>query len=70
MEEIIGRLRPDFQEMLRLRYAEELPYTEIAERLRMSPTAVGEKLWRIRDLLRSRLRKEDSIAFRESGIAM
>ena len=69
MEDIIGKLRPDYQEIIRMRYVEELTYSEIGERLRMTSTAVGEKLWRIREYLRSRLRKTDfETAMETSGL--
>lgn len=59
MEQIVGKLRPDFQEILRLRYIDGLSYAEIGKLLAMTAAAVGEKLWRIREHLRGRLRRKD-----------
>lgn len=55
MEQIIGRLRSDYREILLLRYVEGFSYAEIGKRVGLSPTAVGEKLWRARRFLRLRL---------------
>ena len=59
MDELVTGLRPDYQEILRMRYIEELSYAEIGRRLKMTPTAVGEKLWRIREYMRKRHRRTE-----------
>ena len=59
MEELVAGLRPDYQEILRMRYVEELSYSEIGKRLGMTSTAVGEKLWRIREYMRNRHRRAE-----------
>ena len=59
MDELVSGLRPDYQEILRMRYVEELSYAEIGKRLDMTPTAVGEKLWRIREYMRVRHRRTE-----------
>lgn len=40
MKDAIGRLRPDHQEVIRLRCFEELPHVEVAERMQRTETAV------------------------------
>lgn len=52
----IGKLSVDYQEIMIMRHVNNLSYKEIARRLEMTVSAVGEKLWRIRQLLRQRLR--------------
>ncbi len=53
----IASLREDYREIIILRHIEELSYKEIAAMLEMSVSAVGEKLSRVRDILRRKLRK-------------
>lgn len=56
--EAMGELREDYREILVLKHVEKLSYKEIAERLNMSVSAVGEKLSRVRGLLKRRLDKK------------
>ncbi|MBI3832457.1 MAG: RNA polymerase sigma factor [Planctomycetes bacterium] len=51
-------LRDDYREIIILKHVEELSYKEIADRLGMSVSAVGEKLSRVRALLKRRLEKK------------
>ena len=51
--EKVRQLPDDYQNLLMLRYFEDLSYKEIAGRLSMNVSAVGEKLCRIRQMLRS-----------------
>jgi RNA polymerase sigma-70 factor (ECF subfamily) len=52
----LARLREDYREIVVLKHLENYSYREIAEMLGMSVTAVGEKLSRVRSLLRKRLK--------------
>jgi RNA polymerase sigma-70 factor, ECF subfamily len=54
----LASLRDDYREVIILKHVEKLPYKEIATRLNMSVSAVGEKLSRVRGLLRRRLEKQ------------
>ncbi len=47
----VDGLRGDYRQILLLRYVEKLSYAEIAEALEMTPTAVGEKLHRVRRMV-------------------
>jgi RNA polymerase sigma-70 factor (ECF subfamily) len=53
----LQRLRPDYREILLMKHVYELSYKEIGEVAGLSVSAVGEKLSRVRELLRKRLRK-------------
>ena len=57
MHRIIYALRPDYREIVVLRYAQDMSYKDIADALDMKVSAVGEKLSRVRSLLRERARK-------------
>jgi len=50
-------LREDYREIIILKHVEKLSYKEIADRLGMSVSAVGEKLSRVRGLLKRKLTK-------------
>jgi RNA polymerase sigma-70 factor (ECF subfamily) len=56
--EALGDLREDYREIIVLKHVEKLSYKDIAERLGMSVSAVGEKLSRVRGLLKRRLDKQ------------
>lgn len=56
--EAMGELREDYREILVLKHVEGLSYREIAARLDMTVSAVGEKLSRVRGLLKRRLEKK------------
>jgi RNA polymerase sigma-70 factor, ECF subfamily len=53
----LKNLREDYREIIVLKHVEKLSYKEIAKRLNMSVSAVGEKLSRVRSLLKRRLEK-------------
>jgi RNA polymerase sigma-70 factor (ECF subfamily) len=55
--EALRDLREDYREIIVLKHVEKLSYKEIAERLGMSVSAVGEKLSRVRKMLNRRLEK-------------
>jgi len=55
--EELKRLRADYREIMLLKHVHELSYKEIGEIVGLSPSAVGEKLSRVRQMLRSRLRR-------------
>jgi len=57
MLKILDGLRPDYREIVMLRYGEEMSYRAIAELLDMKVSAVGEKLSRVRNLLREKARR-------------
>ena len=50
----VDDLREDYRRILLLRYVEKMSYAEIAESLEMTPTAVGEKLNRVRKMVMER----------------
>jgi RNA polymerase sigma-70 factor (ECF subfamily) len=52
----LAELREDYREIIILKHLENRSYREIAEMLGMSVTAVGEKLSRVRTLLKKKLR--------------
>ncbi len=56
--EALGELREDYREIIVLKHVEKLSYKDIADRLDMSVSAVGEKLSRVRKLLDRRLKKQ------------
>lgn len=51
-------LREDYREIIILKHVEKMSYKDIAKRLNMSVSAVGEKLSRVRALLKRRLEKQ------------
>lgn len=51
----LAELREDYREIVVLKHLENYSYREIAEMLGMSVTAVGEKLSRVRALLKKKL---------------
>lgn len=51
-------LRDDYREILELKHIEKLSYKEIAERLGMTQSAVGEKLSRVRKMLERKITKK------------
>jgi len=53
---IIRKLRPDYQELFELKHIKNLTYREISLRLDMTISGVGEKLSRIRQLIKQRFR--------------
>ena len=56
--EALANLREDYREIIILKHVEKVAYKEIAKRLNMSVSAVGEKLSRVRALLKRRLEKQ------------
>ena len=56
--EALASLREDYREVIVLKHVEKLSYKEIAQRLNMSVSAVGEKLSRVRALLKRRIEKK------------
>lgn len=56
--EALWNLREDYRDIIILKHVERLSYKELATRLGMSVSAVGEKLSRVRALLRRRLEKK------------
>jgi RNA polymerase sigma-70 factor (ECF subfamily) len=57
-EELIGALdslRRDYREIFIMKHIDNLSYKEIAEILGMTISAVGEKLYRVRSMLRDKL---------------
>jgi len=54
----LGTLKPDYRELLHLKYVEEATTVEIAKILRASEHAVESKLRRARDALRKQLEKD------------
>ena len=54
----LAGLREDYREIIILKHVENYSYREIAEMLGMSVTAVGEKLSRVRVLLRKKLKDQ------------
>jgi RNA polymerase sigma-70 factor (ECF subfamily) len=56
--ECLRSMREDYREIIVLKHIENLSYKEIAERLGMSVSAVGEKLSRVRGILKRKLTKK------------
>jgi RNA polymerase sigma-70 factor (ECF subfamily) len=56
--EALHTLREDYREIIILKHVERLSYKEIAERVNMTVSGVGEKLSRVRALLKQRLEKK------------
>jgi len=52
----LSELREDYREIVVLKHLENYSYREIGELLGMSVTAVGEKLSRVRTMLRRKLK--------------
>lgn len=57
----INRLRDDYRRILILKHLEGLSYKEIGGILNMSVSAVGEKLFRVRQMLKKRLVGGDQV---------
>jgi RNA polymerase sigma-70 factor (ECF subfamily) len=53
----IGELRPEYEEILRLRYFENLAYEELVEELSLPMGTVKNRLFRAREALAERLRE-------------
>jgi RNA polymerase sigma-70 factor (ECF subfamily) len=56
--EVLSDLRADYREIIVLKHVEKLSYKEIAARLGMTTSSVGEKLSRVRGLLKQRIEKK------------
>lgn len=56
--EVLGEMREDYREIILLKHLEHRSYKEIARLLNMSVSAVGEKLSRVRGVLKKRLEKK------------
>ena len=56
--QVIQGLREDYREVMLLRYVRGLSYSEIAKAVGGTPSAVGEKLHRVREMVREKLRSE------------
>ena len=56
--DVIRGLKDDHRELMLLRYVRGLSYSQIARETGLTPSAVGEKLSRIRDLVRLKVRTE------------
>jgi RNA polymerase sigma factor (sigma-70 family) len=54
----MAELREDYREILVMKHMENMSYREIADRLNMTVSAVGEKLSRVRGILKSKLEKK------------
>ncbi|MBN1809832.1 MAG: sigma-70 family RNA polymerase sigma factor [Planctomycetes bacterium] len=54
MQKILNGLRADYREIVVLRYGEDMSYKEIAAALDMKVSAVGEKLSRVRGILKEK----------------
>jgi RNA polymerase sigma-70 factor (ECF subfamily) len=53
---IVDTLREDYRQVVLLRFVDELSYAEIGEALGLAPSAVGEKLHRVRKMVVERLK--------------
>ena len=56
--DVIQGLRDDHREIMLLRYVQGMSYAAIAKATESTVSAVGEKLFRVRELVRERLRSE------------
>ncbi len=55
---VLDSLRPDYREIFVMKHIDNLSYKEISQTLGMTVSAVGEKLYRVRMMIREKL--EDS----------
>ena len=55
---VVQGLRDDYREILLLRYVRGLSYADIAKTVGATPSAVGEKLHRVREMVREQLKSE------------
>jgi RNA polymerase sigma-70 factor (ECF subfamily) len=55
LQQVLFSLRQDYREIFIMKHIDNLSYKEIAELLDMTVSAVGEKLYRVRALMRERL---------------
>ena len=56
--EVIRGLRKAYRDIVLMRYVRELSYSDIARELHTTVGAVGEKLFRVREMIRAGLREE------------
>jgi RNA polymerase sigma-70 factor (ECF subfamily) len=56
----LGTLREDYREIFVMKHIDNLSYREIAEILGMTASAVGEKLYRVRTMIREKLTATES----------
>ncbi|MCX7804295.1 MAG: RNA polymerase sigma factor [Planctomycetota bacterium] len=54
----LAEMREDYREIIVMKHMEGMSYKEIAERLDMTVSAVGEKLSRVRGILKTKLEKK------------
>jgi len=54
----LDSLRADYREIFIMKHVDNLSYKEISQLLGMSVSAVGEKLYRVRGMIRDRLEQE------------
>lgn len=57
---VLQSLRKDYREIFVMKHIDNLSYREIAELLHMTVSAVGEKLYRVRSMIRERLMETKS----------
>ncbi len=56
----LNALRPDYREIFVMKHVDNLSYKEISDLLGMTVSAVGEKLYRVRSMIRERLQEAGS----------
>jgi RNA polymerase sigma-70 factor (ECF subfamily) len=57
---VLGALRQDYREIFVMKHIDNLSYRDISELLGMTVTAVGEKLYRVRAMIRAKLEEKTS----------
>lgn len=57
VREVIGTLKPEYQEIIDLHYSSGLSYQELSDRLGIPFTKVQKRLWRARQIMKDRLLK-------------
>jgi RNA polymerase sigma factor (sigma-70 family) len=55
---VLGSLKEDHREIMMLRYVKGMSYAQIGRLTGLTPSAVGEKLHRLREMVRERLKTE------------
>ncbi len=60
LPEVLRSLRQDYREIFVMKHIDNLSYREIADLLEMTVSAVGEKLYRVRGLIRDKLEELSS----------
>lgn len=67
ISDVINKLKPQYRELIELRYLNDYSYKEIADELSLPIATVRARLFRARELIFSILKKETSLLSHEKG---